>query len=91
VPNVKAELTENTSQSFTQNQGKFYKTSAGGNWEFKILHPDPNKYDANQINQLRQELLMIPWTLQINNVKPHRTAVAGIAAASEKMAKGSLV
>jgi hypothetical protein len=34
---------------------------------------------------------MIPWTLQINNVKPHRTAVAGIAAASEKMAKGSLV
>jgi subtilisin family serine protease len=78
-----AQLTRNTSQSFTENQGTFYKTSAGGNRELKILHPDPNKYDANEINQLRQELLMIPWTLQINTVKPHRTAVAGIAAASE--------
>jgi subtilisin family serine protease len=78
-----AQLTRNTSQSFTENQGTFYKTSAGGNWELKILHPDPNKYDANEINQLRQELLMTPWTLQINTLNPHGTAVAGIAAASE--------
>jgi subtilisin family serine protease len=83
APKVTDQLTINTSQSFTLNQGKFYKTSAGGNWELEILHPDPNKYDANEINQLRQELLMTPWTLQINTLNPHGTAVAGIAAASE--------
>ena len=55
-----AQLTRNTSQSFTENQGTFYKTSADGNWELEILNPDPNKYNANEINQLRQELLITP-------------------------------
>ena len=83
APSVRAQLTGNTSQSFTLNQGTFYNTSAGGNWQLEIPTPDPNKYDANEIIQLRQEILMTPWTLQINTLNPHGTAVAGIAAASE--------
>jgi subtilisin family serine protease len=83
APQVRVQLRTNSSQSFTENQGTFYKTSAAGNRELEIPYPDPNKYDTNEINQLRQELLMTPWTLQINTLNPHGTAVAGIAAASE--------
>ena len=85
APKVTDQLTINTSQSFTLNQGKFYKTSAGGNWELEIKIPNsgPNNYDANKIDQLRQELLQTPWTLQLNTLNPHGTSVAGIAAASE--------
>ncbi len=82
MPNVKAELTENTSQSFTQNQGKFYRNCAGGDWELEILNFDQNKYDTDEMRQPRQKLLT-RWILQINTVNPHGTAVAGIAAASE--------
>jgi subtilisin family serine protease len=89
-----AALTQNTSQSFPPNQGTFdpdpgtfYMNSAVGNWELEITipNPDPIKYDANEISQLRQEILRNPtaWSLQVNTLNPHGTAVAGIAAASE--------
>lgn len=83
APQVTAQLTQSTSQSSTPNQGPFYKTSAGGNWELKIPNPDPNQYDQNEMNQLREELLRTPLELQVTNLNPHGTAVAGIAAASD--------
>ncbi len=80
---VTAALTGNTSTpNFPLNQGTFYKTSAGGNWELKILNPAPSQYDSAAMQLLGQELLE-DWKLKITTLNPHGTAVAGIAAASE--------
>nr|WP_228042032.1 S8 family serine peptidase [Tychonema sp. LEGE 07196] len=79
---VKLDLTGNSSQSFNLNQGQFYGSYAGGNWELEIKNPNPDEYDADEMRQLSQELLK-RWTLQINTANPHGTAVAGIAVASE--------
>jgi len=80
---VTAALTGNTSTpSFPLNQGTFYKTSAGGNWELEIPNPDPSQYDSAAMQLLGQELVK-HWKLQISTLNPHGTAVAGIAAASE--------
>jgi len=86
-PSVTAPLTGNTSPSFTLNQGTFYKTSVGGNWELEIKNPDPSKYDSGAMQLLGQELLK-HWKLQINTLNPHGTAVAGIAAASGNNGQG---
>ncbi|TAE20865.1 MAG: hypothetical protein EAZ93_22280 [Oscillatoriales cyanobacterium] len=79
---VPLKLTGSSSQSFNLNQGQFYGSYAGGNWQLEIKNPNPDEYDADEMRQLSQELLK-RWTLQINTANPHGTAVAGIAAASE--------
>lgn len=55
---------------------------AGGTWKLEIENPDINKYSKYQMEQLSQELLK-SWSLQIQTLNPHGTAVAGIAAATE--------
>ncbi|MCC3409915.1 MAG: S8 family serine peptidase [Microcoleus sp. PH2017_10_PVI_O_A] len=79
---VKLNLTGSSPQSFNLNQGQFYGSYAGGNWQLEINNPNPDEYDADEMRQLSQELLK-RWTLQINTANPHGTAVAGIAAATE--------
>jgi subtilisin family serine protease len=82
APQVHDQLMQYTSQSFTSNQGSFYKTSAGGNWELKISNPNSSTYNAAEIDQLIEQLLR-HLKLQITTLNPHGTSVAGIAAASE--------
>jgi subtilisin family serine protease len=82
APQVYDQLMQYTSPIFTPNQGSFYKTSAGGNWELKISNPNSSTYNAAEIDQLREQLLR-HLTLQITTLNPHGTSVAGIAAASE--------
>ncbi|MGA9383107.1 MAG: S8 family serine peptidase [Phormidium sp.] len=57
-------------------------TYAGGDWKLEIKSLNVNKYSEEKIKQLSQVLLN-SWSLQIETLNPHGTAVAGIAAATE--------
>jgi len=63
-------------------ENKLINSYAGGDWKLVIENPDPDTYKRDKMDLLSKELFQ-SWSLQLQTLNPHGTAVAGVAAASE--------
>ncbi|MCL1472887.1 S8 family serine peptidase [Argonema antarcticum] len=64
------------------NRDKLTGSYAGGDWKLVIENPDSDIYEFEQMERLSKEIFN-SWSLQLQTLNPHGTAVAGVAVASE--------
>ena len=67
---------------------KFENKPAGGYWSIEVVDVD-DKYKKNTLEKIAKQIRKTwDWTLTLNTVNPHGTAVAGIAAATANNGEG---
>lgn len=77
---VELKIQEDGTVVFDKN--KLTGSYAGGDWKLVISNPNPDIYNYYKMYRLSKEIFN-SWSLQLQTLNPHGTAVAGVAVASE--------
>ncbi len=81
---VELKIQEDGTVVFDKN--KLTGSYAGGDWKLVIDNPDSDIYKSDKMARLSKELFN-SWSLQLQTLNPHGTAVAGVAVASENASR----